>query len=99
MKTEQDSKTMKADMNMPDMTWLIRLSEKDYARLKTRYEDFVNFTFKVLMKQAVKIQMLGDDDELSSEFTEQIANELIEEGAFSKKTAEALKKEMAEKRY
>jgi hypothetical protein len=77
--------------NLPDLSWLIRLSDADYKKLKMRYADFISFNFRTLVKEMMKMEMLKED-----EFSDVLASEVMRELVADESLPEKLRKELAE---
>lgn len=69
-----DSEKVKVDT--PDLSWLARLSDKEYDLMKRRYADLLAFNFKQLMKAVMRLELYKDED-FADALSLEVVNELV----------------------
>ncbi|MCL4517738.1 MAG: hypothetical protein M1587_00910 [Thaumarchaeota archaeon] len=74
--------------NIPDLSWLVNLSEADYKKLKERYSDFVRFNFTLLTRELMKSAVVTDLKESRELLVKQLMKELVEDGLLPKSALE-----------
>lgn len=89
----------KMDFQAPstDMSWLVKLSDSEYAKFKARYADFMHFAFFQVTKELAKFQIITDED-LAEEFANEVIEEVIKDGSFGPKLTKRLKEEIAKEK-
>ncbi len=75
--SKKDDEKLKVDA--PDITWLARLSDEEYSRAKARYADFIQFTFKQLMKAVVRLELYKQE-----EFAEALSIEVLKQSLMNR---------------
>jgi len=84
-------------MDVPNLIWMAHVTDEEWEKIKVRYADFVSFGVKLMLKQAVLIGILGDDDDLKKAFTVEVMKDLLKDkslpASLHKQIADELKGE------
>lgn len=90
------AKTADLNSNVQDASWLVKLSDADYEKMKARFADFSKFAFRALLKEMVKMGMLmGDDfsgvEEFKNSFIKELVTDMVNDGSLPKSALDELK--------
>ena len=84
-----DKESVKIDV--PNLSWLVGLSDGEFKRVKQRYADFVAFSFREVLKMVVRAEVYKLD-----EFAEALSTEVIREMLRDKSLSRGLRKALRE---
>lgn len=87
---------------VPNVGWMADLTDEQYERVKKRYAEFARFSFRLLFKELMKMQVIVEDSELQNAFTLEIMRELADDktlpASFRKRLQDEIKAEEAKTR-
>lgn len=78
--------------NVPDVSWLAKLSDPEYKKMKVRFADFMGFVFDRLLLESSKMILKMEDEEGAGDaLAERVIRELVKEGYLPKSALKELK--------
>lgn len=72
----------KSANTVQDVSWLVKLSDEEYVKLKERASDFIPFLTHLLIKEAMRMMIVSGNE--FPEIRDAFANELMKDFAHDK---------------
>lgn len=79
---------------IPDLSWLAKISTREWEVVKSRYAELLRLTFKITIKEITKMSIMQEDEDLQAALAAEITKELAEDESLPKSYREKLVREL-----